>query len=212
MGFILDGVPPEPKGTSCYDDKLRSNVWATQVFIALHETSHFVAASLGLNGQVLKAMMRNDPVPLKGAMRDGLEANARERLADTAASLYFLSNYRDADTVKAFQDFRQAIPEPTHYTTSSIAAAQTAFVSHPRYGMSIVDAGKWAAQIISSQHGLVHEYLMANKHHEAMLELPVEESAVAKHGRQEKPSFPREAAARDRLCTFSPTRPDSPPF
>jgi hypothetical protein len=214
---ILDAIAPTPNGMSCYKDKFQSNVWPTRVFAALHETGHFVAASLGLNDQVFRSIISNEPAPLIKHMERTIRANVTERIADATASLYILSNYRDVNVITAFRDFRLAIPEPTHHTTSSIAAVASAFARTPRYGLNLVEAEMWATKVVSSQHGLIHEYLTAAKDYKAMLAMwstkPQETSNPPDPGDRPR-GFPREAAARDRFCTFSPipTAPKGPPF
>jgi hypothetical protein len=93
----------------------------------------------------------------------------------------------------------------------------SAFARTPRYGLNLVEVEMWATKVVSSQHGLIHEYLTAAKDYQAMLAMwsaKPQETPNSPDPVDRPRGFPREAAARDRLCTFSPipTAPKGPLF
>jgi hypothetical protein len=144
---------------------------AMQVWGALHETVHYIARRFG----IVDIFYKNEVFWTKMAKSHSkgeiitLASNIDERIADTAADLYILSNYRDPTSVKVWQDWRLAdlklTPRPrsdeenlfipdgrvTHYTLTSIAAAAEAFDRRPLYRQTIVNTTLQAAQIIKAQ-------------------------------------------------------------
>lgn len=151
---------------TCKDGAMsKYNGRAAQIFNALHETAHYVDHQSGwLSSKVLAKLEDHadheyrefgNPKPLLD------QENIRERLADTAAALYIMSNFENQNELKEFILFkaasRGAYPQPAHYhyfdhdTMSSTMAGIKAFNKNQRLGISIVEATQWAAEIIAKQ-------------------------------------------------------------
>lgn len=167
---------------------------AWRVFVGLHEVAHDVAIQSQKDGANLNMYVFNNinKVPVadtatylatlqefpsekaseRTLVAEATVANVPERLADTAAALYILSNYRDIEDSKAFlrdiMDFRTSyylggntasVNHPQEWiiswnrgnTASSIQAAIDAYQVSPRQGMSIIEATQMAASVIVNQ-------------------------------------------------------------
>ena len=143
----LDGGVYRSQAPCLADAFQRQDARVDVVQVALHEVVHYVSYRLGLDRQAFAAADH-----AAGVDRD----NVRERVADAGSFLYMLSNYRDRTEIdgeaRARADvLRARVFDPDHDTSTSIAAAQERFDDAPSYGLSIVEAARWAADIVSRQ-------------------------------------------------------------
>ena len=133
---------------------LEKTIKEFRVFTALHETSHMVAQAMGLNPRISYTENYNCRQP-----RYGRDCNIAERIADTSASLYTLSNFPGSSRYPAvIGNSRSMVMEPTHYTASSIDLGIKEFQAKPKFGLSIVETVTWASRLIGAQPGLSEEY------------------------------------------------------
>ena len=161
--FAKDRTPGHVLSGSCEcgmdHSRMSQDFPAFRVFAALHETTHFVSQFKGMDAPARDQALLMSPNAGDLSQDRDFQQNIRERIADVSASLYLLSNYKDA---KAYlgdvKDLRNANLEPVHYTTSSINAGIAAFEKAPRRGMSIVDTTQMAVAIIGNQPKLGAEY------------------------------------------------------
>lgn len=132
------------------------------VEIALHEAAHYVSYRLHLDPPVYQAVERrfdafNNRRDISAADRvQTTFQNVREDIVDASAILYIYSNYRDVavDDAEAQAKADMRVSEffdSTHETSSSIYAARAAFLHHPKYGLSIVETTRWAADVVRNQ-------------------------------------------------------------
>jgi hypothetical protein len=141
----------------------------------------------------------------------------RERLADTAAALYILSNYVDTQENRKFLreviDLRTAYYQDiTHNTGSSISRALDIFTELPTNKMSIVEATSRAAYIIERQPEFTQgrEKLTSNIRREELMSLP--RPGFGMPPRSSELTTDDQAAtvqaimnARERACGLAPT-------
>jgi hypothetical protein len=144
----LDGGVYGSQAPCMADAFQRQDARVDVVQVALHEVVHYVSYRLGLDRPAFVAASDH----AAGVDPD----NVRERIADAGSFLYMLSNYRDRAEIdreaRARADvLRARVFDPDHDTSTSIAAAQERFNDAPSYGLSIVEAARWAADIVSRQ-------------------------------------------------------------
>ncbi len=191
--------------TRCTSDEVREHPLEIKAFAGLHETAHFIAEKLGLNESTFEAVRDNSSIKKLVSFPDIINKsfvlpNVKERIADAAESLYLLSNYNlsngNSNPVTILSNLRQAdFRDVDHITTSSVHAAIAEFQANPRHGISIVDATRWAANIISKQPNLINE-LKAAFDKASVLSDP-----KATPAEKTKFDLTPQMNARDALCT-----------
>ncbi len=132
------------------------------VEVGLHEAAHFVSFRLRLDRSAYAAVRRTidaynaDPAISQAYKVNVSFQNVREDIADASAILYIYSNYRDVAAndaeAQAKADMRVSeFFDSEHETSKSIAAARAAFLSHPQYGLTIVETTQAAADIVMNE-------------------------------------------------------------
>ncbi len=157
-GDIREFLRQKPFGNH-YFNYLDVHFEQAQEAIGVHETAHYVDRQLSLSDNIYaKAVLKldlnkTDPSLIKPAddITPLLKVNIRERVADASAALYMLSNFRDGKITAAIMQWRDSMPEPTHYSASTISATLDAFKNNPRMHMDIVETTKMAASIVTAQ-------------------------------------------------------------
>jgi hypothetical protein len=120
--------PNQPKCTSI---SLQSSLAAWRVFVALHETIHYIV----------------------GTYNKTFDTKTSEAIADAGTTLYILSNYRNTTDSEIFlghvADMRTAYyMDAGHSSTNAIEATMDYFNKHPSRDLTIVQTAEIAMRLM----------------------------------------------------------------